>query len=109
MKLADWRTSQHLTQGELGVLVGRIAKPDGAPVGPSTVSRWEMEPGNPERRVPGPKMLEALAQLSHNQVLPNDFHNLGAARDLSPQSAAEGQPAAPETGVSGAPLRGQAA
>lgn len=62
MKLADWRNSKGMTQGELASRLGLI---------PLSISRYER--GD---RLPDPAVMIELYQLTGGVVTPNDFYDL---------------------------------
>ncbi len=73
MKLAEWRRGARLTQSELAGKLG---------ISSLLVSQWETG-----RRRPNEENLLAIAELSAQQVMPNDFYDLTpptGEKDIAP-------------------------
>lgn len=95
MKLKAWRE-------EKGRSLKSVADELGTDI--ATVFRWEVEPGEPNRRIPNEGYMCGLYRLTGGAVTPNDFYDLP---DLSPElplAPPEQLPMFPSTGSGQAPL-----
>lgn len=79
MKLLDWRKQQNLT---LAQVARRLDTTE------VSVSRYETG-----QRIPGPGMMDRIARLTGNLVLPNDFYALAGGDRAAGPDAAAGDPA----------------
>jgi transcriptional regulator with XRE-family HTH domain len=73
VKLRAWREDAKLSRRELG---------DKLRTDSTSIFRWELERGHPDKRIPTSGFMEAIHRLTRGAVTPNDFYDLPALEQL---------------------------
>lgn len=67
MKLREWREESDWTLDGLATALGTVT---------STIFRWELDAGHPDKRIPTRGFMLKIYQMSGGAVQPNDFYDL---------------------------------